>query len=86
MEEERVVRTSVLHQPVHCPQYVLFCGLAHRILLVIGEDDHVVSLIAKVVVQESRHVLDIVYTTTKLPPLSEIVDSNQQSLPPSRTV
>ena len=50
MEEERVVGAGVLHQPVHRPQDVLFRRLAHRILLIICEDNHVVSLVAKVVV------------------------------------
>ncbi len=86
MEKERVIRASILNQPVHRSQDILLRRLAHRVLLIIGKYDHVVPLVTKIVVQECRHVFNIIYATTQLSPLPKIVDSNQQRLPPSPTI
>ena len=48
MKEERVVRPGFLDQPMHRSQDVLLGRLAHWILLVVCEDDHVLALVAKV--------------------------------------
>lgn len=50
VEKERVIRTSILHQPVHCPEDVLLRRLAHWVLLVVGKNDHIVALIAEILV------------------------------------
>lgn len=47
VEEERVVGLSVLNEPVHGAQDVLLSRLAHGILLVVGQSDHVLALVTK---------------------------------------
>lgn len=77
MEEERVVGSRVFHKPMHGSEKILFCRLAHGILLVISEDNHILPLIPKTVDEICRHVLHIVDTTTQLTALTEVVDANQ---------
>lgn len=83
MEEERVVRTGVFDQPVHGPQYILLCGLAHGVLLIVGENDHVLAFVAKLLDQVGRHVPDVVDAPPQLAALAKIVDADQQGLPPA---
>ena len=71
---------------MHCAEDVLFGRLAHRILLVIGQYDHILPRVAEILVQVGAHVLDIVDTTSQLPALVKVVDSNQKRFPPSRTI
>lgn len=78
MEEERVIRSSILDQPVHCTEDILLCRLAHGILLVVGQNDHVFSLVAKLLHQIGRHVSDIVDAASQLATLAKVVDTNQQ--------
>ena len=66
---------------MHCAQDVRFCGLAHGVLLVIRERDHVLALVPKELVQVCAHVLDIVDAATELAPLAKVVDTNQQRFP-----
>ena len=47
MKEERVVGSRILHQPMHGSQDVLLRRLTHGILLIIGQEHHVLSLVAK---------------------------------------
>lgn len=86
MEEQGVVRPGILDQPVHSSENVRFCGLAHRTLLIICKKNHVPSLVSKMLVQISRHVLDVIDTAAQLATLVEVVDSNQQSFPTAGTV
>ena len=86
MEEKRVVRFRILDQPMHGTKDIRFCWLAHWVLLVISQDDHVFSRIAKVAVEVCRHVLDIVDTPSKLTPLTEIVDTNEQCFASARAI
>ena len=71
---------------MHCPVYVGLCWLRHWILLVIRQNHHVFSLVAKVLVQVVAHVLDVVDAATELPFLAEIIDANEQSLPSTCTL
>ena len=71
---------------MHGAQDVRLGGLRHGVLLVIGQDDHVFSCVAKVLVQVCAHVLDVVDASAQLPPLAKVVDPNQQSFAPSGTV
>jgi hypothetical protein len=80
MEEQRVVGLSILDQPVHSSKNVDLCRLAHGVLLVIGQKYHILTGIAKVLVQICRHVLDVVDASAKLALLAKVVDSNQQRL------
>lgn len=47
MEEEGVIGLGTLDEPMHGAQNVLLSGLAHLILLVVGEYDHVFPPVAK---------------------------------------
>lgn len=76
MEKERVIRLRILDKPVHSTKDIRLSRLAHRILLVIGKDDHVLPSIAKALVQIGRHILNIIYTATQLALLSKVVDSD----------
>jgi hypothetical protein len=86
VEEERVVWTSVLDEPVHGPQDILLSGLAHGVLLVIRENDHVLALVAKVLDEVCRHVPDVVDTPPELAALVEVVDADQQGFPAPRAL
>lgn len=81
VEEERIVWLRILDKPVHSTQDVGLGWLAHGVLLVIGQNDHVLACIAEVLIQVCRHVLHIVDAPAQLTLLSEIVDTNQQRLP-----
>lgn len=81
MEEERVIRPRVLDQPVHRLENVGLGRLAHGIMLVVGQEHHVLALIPKVTVQIRAHVLDIVYAAAQLTPLTKVVDTNEQRFP-----
>ena len=80
MEEEGIVRLGVLDEPVHGAKDVHLGGLTHGVLLIIRQDHHVFTSVAKVLVQVGRHVLDIVDTSAQLTLLVEVVNSDQQSL------
>jgi hypothetical protein len=80
VEEERVVRPGVLHQPVHRAQDILLRRLANGVLLIVGQDDHVVPLVSIRLVQERGHVLHVVDASPQLAPLSEVVYADQQRL------
>lgn len=71
---------------MHCPQDILLCRLAHRILLIIGQDNHVLSRIAKIAIEVGRHVLHVVDASPQLSSLPKVVDADQQSLPSSSTI
>ena len=60
MEEQCVVRFCVLHQPVHGTQNILIRRLAHRIVLVVCQDDHILPRVAKVAIEVSRHIFDVI--------------------------
>lgn len=83
MEEERVVRARVLDQPVHGPQYVLLGWLAHGILLVVREDDHILALVPKLLDQVGRHIPDVVDASPQLAALAKVIDADQQGFPPA---
>jgi len=82
VEEEGIVWTGILNKPMHSPENVLLSRLAHGVLLVVCEDNHVLALIAKVFDEVCRHVPDIIDATPKLTALAKVVYSNQQRFPP----
>jgi hypothetical protein len=86
VEEERIVGLGALDKPVHRTQNVLLGRLAHRVLLVIGEYDHVFSPIAKVLHEVGCHVANVVDTSPQLAPLTEVVDTNKKPLPSASAV
>lgn len=86
VEEERVVGPGILDQPVHGTEDVLLRGLAHGVLLVVGENDHVFPLIAKMLHQVGRHVSDIVDAPSQLAALAKVVDADEQRFSPAGAV
>lgn len=46
MKDEGVVGSGVLDQPVHRSNHVRFRRLAHGVLLIVGEADHILSLVS----------------------------------------
>ena len=80
VEEKGVVRTGILDQPVHGAQDVGLGRLAHGVLLVIRQQDHVFAGVAEVLVEVGGHVLDVVDAAAQLPFLVEVVDTDQESL------
>jgi hypothetical protein len=65
---------------VHSPKNVGLRRLAHGVLLVISQKNHILTGIAKVLVQIGRHVFDVVDTSAQLALLTKVVDSNQKRL------
>lgn len=80
MEEEGIVWSGILDEPMHCSQNVLFCRLAHGVLLVVGQDDHVFAPVSKLLGEIRRHVAYIIDTTSQLATLTKIVDTDEQGL------
>lgn len=86
MDKERVIGLCTLDQPLHGPQHVCLCGHAHRILLIVGEDDHVLPPVAVSLVEKNGHFLDIVNAALQLIGLSEVVDADEKGFATSSTV
>jgi hypothetical protein len=63
VKEERVVRLGVLNKPVQGPNNVAPGGMHDRIGLVIGQEDHILSLVAIPLHQKGRDVLNVVDAT-----------------------
>lgn len=80
MEKERVVWSSIFNQPVHGTQNVLLGGLAHSVLLIVGQYDHVLSLVSEVLVEIGRHVLRVIDASSQLALLTKVVDAYQECL------
>lgn len=86
VDKERVIGLCAFDQPLHGPQHVCLCGNAHRILLIVGEDDHVLPPVAVSLVEENGHFLDIVNAALQLIGLSEVVDADEKGFATSSTV
>lgn len=86
VEKEGVVGFRILDQPVHGAQDVCLGRLAHGVLLIVGQDDHVLAGVAEVAIEVCRHILDIVDAAPQLASLPEIVDTDQKGLSSSGTV
>jgi hypothetical protein len=68
---------------MHGSQDILLGRLAHRVLLVVGKNNHILSLITEMLGEVCSHVADIVDTAAELTALAKVVDSNEQSFPPA---
>lgn len=71
---------------MHCSEEILLRRLAHGVLLVVGQDDHVFSLITEVFGEITRHVPYVIDTATKLTSLAKVVYTNKQRFSPTTTV
>jgi uncharacterized membrane protein len=80
MKEESIIGLGVLDKPAESANNV-FAGRNHdRILLVIGQDDHVLPLVVIALHQEGRDVVYVVDTSTQLALLAKIVDADEKRL------
>ena len=80
MKEESIIGLGVLDQPAESADDVFASGNHDRVLLVISQDDHVLSLVVVALHQEGRDVVYIVDTSTQLAFLTKIVDTNEKRL------
>jgi hypothetical protein len=76
MEEETIMRLSVLHQPLHPTEYIVFGRLRTRIWIIVREDDHVVEGESIEAIHEHGYISGIVDTPPQLYPLADIIDAN----------
>lgn len=86
MEEQRVVWTCIIHQPLHGANNVLFRWHAHGVLLVVGQHDHVLRLIAVVPREKVLHVVCIIDTASQSIRRADVIYANQESFAPASTV
>lgn len=70
---------------MHGAEDILFGRLTHRVVLVIGQNDHVFALIAEMLCQIRRHIPYVVDAASQLSALTKVVDAHKQSFPPSGT-
>lgn len=66
---------------MHRPQYVGLCRLAHGVLLVVGQEHHVLPLVVEMAVEICAHVLHVVDAAAELSALAKVVDSDEESFP-----
>ena len=71
---------------MHSAQNVRFGRLAHRILLIIRQDDHILSRVSEILVEVTAHIFDVVDTSSQLTTLPEVIDADQERFSPSRAV
>ena len=80
VEEQRIVWLSILHEPMHGSQDILLGGLTLGMLLVVRQGHHITWVVGEPLLQEPRHVLDIVDAAAQLSPLTDVVDTDKQRL------
>lgn len=78
VDKEGVMGLGVANEPLHCAHDVRLGRDAHRIALIVGEDDHVLSAVTKALVQEGGHIGDIVDAALECIGLTKVVDADQQ--------
>ena len=86
MEEERIILLRPGHQPRHSPQYIRLGRYAHRVLLVIRQDDHILAPVPVSLNQKVGHVPHVVNASPQLALLPEVVDADQERLALTRAV
>ena len=78
MNKQRIIRLSIPHQPLHRPENIRLGRNTHRILLIIRKNHHILAPIPELVVQEDRHVGDIVDAPAQLVRLAGVVDADEK--------
>ena len=71
---------------MHRTQNIGLGRLAHGILLIVGQDDHVLPRIAEIAIEVCRHVLDVIDAPAELPSLTKVVDADEKGFAPPRAV
>ena len=80
MEEKSIVGLGSPDKPLHGLQDVLSGGDHSRVLLIVGEDDHILAAVPVALGQEGGQVLGVVDAAAQFSLLAEVVDSDQQGL------
>jgi hypothetical protein len=86
MEEERVISLGIVDEPSHGTNHVGLGRSHHWILLVVCQNDHVLSFVSVSLDQEVGHVVDVVDASAKLSLLSKVINTDQQGLSTTGTV
>ena len=60
VEEQAIIWLRVFYEPMHGTKNILLRRLTHRILLIVGQDDHILSRVAEIAVQVGGHVFDVI--------------------------
>lgn len=85
VKEESIIGLSVRHKPTHSPNDVLSGRNHDWILLIIGQQNHVLSLVAIALYQESRNIVYVVDTSSQLAFLVKVVDADEKCLATTST-
>lgn len=86
MQEEGVVGPCVGDEPLHGADDVALGWLHDGVLLVVGQDDHILALIAVILYQEGRDVLGVVDAPAQLSLLAKVIDANKKRASLARAV
>ena len=78
MKEQGVVRLGILNEPAHSLDDIRLGGDHARVLLVVGQDDHVLAAVPVALAEEGGEVLGVVDAAAQLALLAEVVDADQQ--------
>lgn len=78
MNKQRIIRLRISHQPLHRTHHIGLGRHTHGILLVIRKNDHILASIAMLLMQERRHIGNIVDAAFQLVGLTDVVDSDKQ--------
>lgn len=70
---------------MHSLNNILLCRLTPRTLLIIRQNNHIFTLVLEPLMQESRHVLDIIDAPSQLSSLTKVIDTDQERLALPRT-
>jgi hypothetical protein len=80
VKEESVIGLSIWHEPTHSADDV-FPGRNHDwVSLIISQQNHVLSLVAIALYQESRNIVYVVDTSPQLALLVKVVDADEKCL------
>ena len=85
MEEQGIIRPGIFDQPMHGSDNIGFCRMTHRILCVVCQANHILSLVMKMLIQVCRHVANVVDAAPQLATLTEVIDPDKQRFPGAGT-
>ena len=77
MQEQGVVGLGTVDEPSHGTDDVLLGRLHDGVSLVVGQENHILPLVAEPLDEEVGQVLDIVNAASELTILTEVVDADK---------
>ena len=86
MEEQGVVGSRILDEPLHGANNVGTGRYHDGVALVVGEDDGVFALVSEALKEEAREVLCVIDAAAQLAVLAKVVDTDKESLALSGTI